>query len=554
MTQSWVIDGLVFEEDIVYGLGTPQSQKVFEYFDDDKVVTVANVKFELSKNCIVQSQNTEYISGNDSIKDANRQIFLGTFGYDENGLFNSGNISSKAAWDWVQTTYQQTGLVKESEDLYGYLSNNAIDIDNAGTEIGWFTAQSLIGNPGGSIEHLVANVNTTNGEYSGISTHMMEDFNAYRVSTYYEDNWHLDSISKSIINNATIGADLTWDFGSSRYHLFKTSKTWSEAQTAAEALGGKIVEVETKAENDQLSSKVRGHISTGEFVNTIGSDGGGAAYIWLGGSDGDTTSTQSSTEWNWKWSNSNVEITKSREEWGTGWGGTEPDDSQGFQHRLALGLEDWSRSNPGKYGSAGQWNDVNADNKLFYVVEVPTTNKTYALKSSDYTFYDLGDDQYAIKTATGIDELTGISILSFPDKDLSVLNDLKGTFDQVTGKDDVTGKTFRLYNAAFARLPDASGLEYWISQRSSGANSERVVAQSFLGSAEFIELYGEDVSHATYVNNLYKNVLGREADTDGLNYWVGNLTNGTEDRHEALLGFSESAENKGLFSEMTGLY
>jgi hypothetical protein len=103
-------------------------------------------------------------------------------------------------------------------------------------------------------------------------------------------------------------------------------------------------------------------------------------------------------------------------------------------------------------------------------------------------------------------------------------------------------------------LPDASGLEYWISQRSSGANSERVVAQSFLGSSEFIELYGADVSHATYVNNLYKNVLGREADTAGLNYWVGNLTNGTEERHEALLGFSESAENKALFSEMTGLY
>ena len=219
-----------------------------------------------------------------------------------------------------------------------------------------------------------------------------------------------------------------------------------------------------------------------------------------------------------------------------------------------MGLEDWSRSNPGKYGSAGQWNDINAENKLFYVVEVPTTNKTYALNSSDYTFLDLGNDRYGIHADSGIDNLTGVSTLSFADKNLSVLTDLKGTFDQVTGKDDVTGKTFRLYNAAFARFPDASGLKYWIGQRSSGANSERVVAQSFLGSAEFIELYGVDVSHSTYVNNLYKNVLGREADTAGLNYWVGNLTNGIEERHEALLGFSESAENKFFFSEMTGLY
>ena len=34
--------------------------------------------------------------------------------------------------------------------------------------------------------------------------------------------------------------------------------------------------------------------------------------------------------------------------------------------------------------------------------------------------------------------------------------------------------------------------------------------------------------------------------------WVGNLNNGLEQRHEVLLGFSESAENKALFTDMTG--
>ena len=111
---------------------------------------------------------------------------------------------------------------------------------------------------------------------------------------------------------------------------------------------------------------------------------------------------------------------------------------------------------------------------------------------------------------------------------------------------------FRLYNAAFARFPDASGLEYWIDQFSSGKNTRRVVAQSFLGSAEFTEKYGSNVSDETYVNNLYKNVLGRDADPEGLNYWVGNLSSGLETRYEALLGFAESAENKALFTEMTG--
>ena len=111
---------------------------------------------------------------------------------------------------------------------------------------------------------------------------------------------------------------------------------------------------------------------------------------------------------------------------------------------------------------------------------------------------------------------------------------------------------FRLYNAAFARFPDADGLKYWIDQFSSGKNTRRVVAQSFLGSAEFTEKYGSNVSDETYVNNLYKNVLGRDADTEGLNYWVGNLSSGLETRYEALLGFAESAENKALFTEMTG--
>ena len=55
------------------------------------------------------------------------------------------------------------------------------------------------------------------------------------------------------------------------------------------------------------------------------------------------------------------------------------------------------------------------------------------------------------------------------------------------------------------------------------------------------------------MNTLYKNVLGRDADTGGLNYWLAQLNSGAEPRYEVLLGFAESAENKTLFTEMTGL-
>ena len=180
--------------------------------------------------------------------------------------------------------------------------------------------------------------------------------------------------------------------------------------------------------------------------------------------------------------------------------------------------------------------------------------KVYQNNLDEYDFYKRSDGKIEIKTKEGFDEITGLTTIQFKDKSLHVIDDIKATFDLVTGKDNVTGRMFRLYNAAFARFPDASGLEYWIGKNASGENSTRVVAESFLASEEFANKYGRNVSHETYVNNLYKNVLGRDADNDGFNYWLGNLNAGIDKRYEALLGFAESEENQIFFTEITGLY
>ena len=154
---------------------------------------------------------------------------------------------------------------------------------------------------------------------------------------------------------------------------------------------------------------------------------------------------------------------------------------------------------------------------------------------------------------TGLPLLTFTGeVISSSFRDVSAIVDIKGTFDQVTGLNTDSGKMFRLYNASFKRLPDPDGLKYWIGKYSSGENDERAVASSFLVSAEFKERYGENVSDTTYVNNLYQNVLGRLPDSSGLNYWLGQLNSGAETRYEVLLGFAESIENKALFTEMTG--
>jgi hypothetical protein len=96
-------------------------------------------------------------------------------------------------------------------------------------------------------------------------------------------------------------------------------------------------------------------------------------------------------------------------------------------------------------------------------------------------------------------------------------------------------------------------LDYWIDQYTTGADDAKAVASSILVSNEFTERYGDNLSNETFVEALYVNVLGRDYDQEGYDYWLGNLNNGTETRYELLLGFAESAENKTLFTEMTGL-
>ncbi|WP_413389517.1 DUF4214 domain-containing protein [Prochlorococcus marinus] len=185
--------------------------------------------------------------------------------------------------------------------------------------------------------------------------------------------------------------------------------------------------------------------------------------------------------------------------------------------------------------------------------------RTYSGNFSDYKFYNKGNGVYQMKLSYGLLDITGLPLLTFTGeaetssfRDISAIVDIKGTFDQVTGLETDDAKMFRLYNAAFKRLPDPDGLKYWIEKYTSGENDERTVAQSFLVSDEFKERYGANVTNAKYVETLYTNVLGRDYDQEGYNYWLGNLNNGIETRYELLLGFAESAENKTLFTEITG--
>lgn len=107
--------------------------------------------------------------------------------------------------------------------------------------------------------------------------------------------------------------------------------------------------------------------------------------------------------------------------------------------------------------------------------------------------------------------------------------------------DDSAAIGYRLYQAAFARTPDQSGLEFWIEQRDAGVSTE-VLASAFLRSDEAQALYG-GLSNTGFVDALYANVLGRDGDASGVAFWVNALNSGVNDRASVLDNFSASSEN-----------
>ena len=175
-------------------------------------------------------------------------------------------------------------------------------------------------------------------------------------------------------------------------------------------------------------------------------------------------------------------------------------------------------------------------------------------ESKTYKYIQSTNHSYQIKSEIGLEDITNINTLNFIDHSIKVKEDIIGVFDLLNEVDDITGKIYRLYNAAFNRFPDKNGLIYWINKNVSGEDTYRATASSFIISKEFIDSYGKDTSNKQYINNLYKNILNRNSDSEGFNYWNNQLEKGLEDRSELLMGFSESAENKSIFSAETNIF
>lgn len=172
----------------------------------------------------------------------------------------------------------------------------------------------------------------------------------------------------------------------------------------------------------------------------------------------------------------------------------------------------------------------------FYASNSLQERGVYTAPLSSYAINQVGTStSFTVTSSTGSEPAVTYDNLSanrLQFADATVALDINGP----------AGKVFRLYQAAFNRKPDLSGLGFWIAQADRGT-AMKDIAASFIASAEFINLYGANPSNESFVTSLYNNVLHRAPDPSGYAYWVNVLNTNAATRAEVLASMSESAEN-----------
>ena len=100
----------------------------------------------------------------------------------------------------------------------------------------------------------------------------------------------------------------------------------------------------------------------------------------------------------------------------------------------------------------------------------------------------------------------------------------------------------RLYTECLGREPDEGGLNYWSLALTNLDITGTEAARGFFFSDEF---NSANVSNKELITKMYKTLLGREADDEGLSFWINSMDKGmTKDK--LFESFSTSPEFTGI--------
>ena len=153
------------------------------------------------------------------------------------------------------------------------------------------------------------------------------------------------------------------------YVAVKKNLSWQNAAKCAVESGGYLAHINNHREQETIFEKLKQAIKNPG--HTIANDGGGASYVWLGGTD-------LHHEGIWIWDGNNDGIGKQFWQGGVdghpvgnsyvNWG-HEPDNFNGHQNALAMALTEWPLG-IGSLGRPGQWNDLNENDHLYFLIEI----------------------------------------------------------------------------------------------------------------------------------------------------------------------------------------
>lgn len=160
----------------------------------------------------------------------------------------------------------------------------------------------------------------------------------------------------------------------------------------------------------------------------------------------------------------------------------------------------------------------------------------------------LGDGSLRVADAeTGeVDTLVNVERLTFDDGIIAF------DFEGLAGPDTTAGVAFRLYQAAFDRKPDVQGLSFWTKWLDDGKTDPWTMAARFIDSGEFEALYGSRTpENRDFVTRIYQNVLDRQPEPEGFDFWLTRLSNNAFTQAEVLARFSDSDENRANVADAT---
>ncbi len=119
-----------------------------------------------------------------------------------------------------------------------------------------------------------------------------------------------------------------------------------------------------------------------------------------------------------------------------------------------------------------------------------------------------------------------------------------------------TLRVVTFYQIYYNRLPDLPGLDFWTGvARAPAGISDAALAGAFFGAGEFETIYGGRETEDA-VRLIYENVLGREADIPGLEFWTNAVLDPDNNfgLRELGLAFATASETQTTFAPLLDDY